>query len=80
VNAAAATDGAGGAAAGRPAAQDEAHRRDCHDGRAQHPSRRAGTLPHACIAATALERSLTLYTRNLRDLQMISSLLLARPY
>jgi len=37
-------------------------------------------IADALIAATALAHGLTLYTRNLRDFQMIPSLLLARPY
>ena len=37
-------------------------------------------IPDALIAATALEHGLTLYTRNVRDFQMIPSLILVRPY
>ena len=37
-------------------------------------------IPDALIAATALEHRLTLYTKNTRHFQMISSLLIVRPY
>jgi hypothetical protein len=37
-------------------------------------------IPDALIAATALEHGLTLYTRNVRDFQMIPSLSIVRPY
>ena len=37
-------------------------------------------IPDALIAATALEHGLALYTRNVRDFQMIPSLTLVRPY
>ena len=37
-------------------------------------------IPDALIAATALEHGLTLYTRNVRDFQVIPSLTLVRPY
>lgn len=37
-------------------------------------------IPDALIAATALEHGLTLYTRNVRDFQMIPSLVVVRPY
>ena len=38
------------------------------------------SIPDAFIAATALENGLILYTRNVRDLQTIPSLVVARPY
>ncbi|MGH2585182.1 MAG: type II toxin-antitoxin system VapC family toxin [Dehalococcoidia bacterium] len=37
-------------------------------------------IADALIAATALEHGLTLYTRNVRDFQMIPSLIVKRPY
>jgi predicted nucleic acid-binding protein len=37
-------------------------------------------IPDALIAATARERGLTLYTKNLRHFQMISGLTVVRPY
>lgn len=37
-------------------------------------------IPDALIAATALEHGLTLYTRNVRDFQMIPSLSVVRPF
>ncbi len=37
-------------------------------------------IPDALIAATALERSLTLYTKNIRHFQMIPQLSVVRPY
>jgi predicted nucleic acid-binding protein len=37
-------------------------------------------IPDALIAATALEHGLTLYTRNVRDFQMIPSLTRIQPY
>ncbi|HJT78485.1 MAG TPA: type II toxin-antitoxin system VapC family toxin [Gemmataceae bacterium] len=38
------------------------------------------TIPDSLIAATALERGLTLYTRNVRHFQMIPGLAVTRPY
>jgi predicted nucleic acid-binding protein len=37
-------------------------------------------IPDALIAATALEHGLTLYTRNVRDFQMVPSLVVKQPY
>jgi predicted nucleic acid-binding protein len=37
-------------------------------------------IPDALIAATALERAMTLYTKNVRHFQMIPGLTVARPY
>ena len=37
-------------------------------------------IPDALIAATALEHHLTLYTRNVRDFQMVRSLTVVQPY
>jgi predicted nucleic acid-binding protein len=37
-------------------------------------------IPDALIAATALEHSLTLYTRNVRDFQMIPGLIVQQPH
>lgn len=37
-------------------------------------------IANALIAATALELGLTLYTRNVRDFQMIPGLVVVRPY
>jgi predicted nucleic acid-binding protein len=37
-------------------------------------------IADALIAATALEHGLTLYTRNVRDFQMIPELVVQRPY
>ena len=37
-------------------------------------------LPDALIAATALERDLTLYTRNIRHFRMIPQLKVSQPY